>query len=200
MKLFAITLVCLASFGSIQAQEVTFEDLNRASQKFMTGENPEAVLRGSLTLLSKEMQPIGHIFQFAPSGFVIASTSKSTRPIYAYSVTNDFLLSKEDASKAKAIFSQDLINRIQFSDQLPFSQKTAIAREWEQFLDGRLLMTPVQQWPPEGSTPSGGWIETDWTQSAPFSKISITHLPAGLSLVRVSFEGEQILAGKIIKN
>ncbi|MBL7137560.1 MAG: C10 family peptidase [Bacteroidales bacterium] len=179
MKRFIITLLCLTTIGSAWAQGVSFDDLSRASQHLMKQKNPEAVLRGTDALVSGENRPVGYIFRFAPTGFIIASTSEWARPVYGYSFTNDFNLSDQEWRKIKAIFSRDLHQRIQQAGLLPASTKRAITREWEQFLFGRLLMSPFQQWPPEGSTPTGGWVITNWTQSAPYNSMCPMDLNAG---------------------
>jgi len=54
-----------------------------------------------------------------------------------------------------------------------------ILQEWEQFLDGQLRLVPFQQWPEQGTTTTGGWIETNWTQSAPYNGMCPMDLNAG---------------------
>lgn len=146
-------------------------DLARASQHLMQTQNPEAVLRGADALISSQHKPVGYIFRFEPSGFVIASTSPLVRPIYGYSFINDFNPSKPDWEKITAIFSRDLQQRINLFQRMPAFEKQMIAKEWETFLAGDKILNPFQQWPPEGSTASGGWIETNWTQSSPYNNM-----------------------------
>ena len=57
--------------------------------------------------------------------------------------------------------------------------KRAIEKEWENFLSGQFQKSPFQQWPPDGTTPSGGWITSDWTQSAPYNSMCPMDLNAG---------------------
>ena len=179
MKRTIVALICLLIFGFVQAQTISFEELSRGTQKLMKSENPEAFLRGTDALVSDETRTVGFIFRFTPTGFIIISTSELTRPVYGYSFTGDFNLTDKEFRKIKTIIIQDLQNRTRLADQLPVSTKIAIAKEWEQFLGGRLLMNPFQQWPPEGSTTSGGWVVTNWTQSAPYNSMCPMDLNAG---------------------
>jgi len=183
MKRSVVILICLLILGFIRAQTISFEELNRASQKLMKTKNPEAVLRGTDTLVSDENRPVGFVFRFAPAGFIITSASELTRPVYGYSFTGDFNFSGPESRKIKSIIIHDLQNRIRQTDRLPMTRKRAITQEWEQFLSGRLLMSPFQQWPPEGTTPSGGWITTNWTQSAPYNSMCPMDLNAGVRSV-----------------
>jgi len=179
MKKGFMLLVLIFSFYQVRTQDVSYEDLSRLSEQLMESQNKDAVLRGSDALVSGENQVIGYVFRFEPTGFIITSTSMKIRPVYGYSFTNDFDLPVQEWEKLLAIFARDLENRIVQTIQLPAISRQAIALEWEEFLLGDFLLSPVQQWPPEGSTTSGGWIETNWTQSAPYNGMCPMDLNAG---------------------
>jgi hypothetical protein len=179
MKKTTLTLLSLLIFCLIQAQSVTKNEIVRASTQFMKSENPGFVLRGTQSLQDMDDETVGYIVEFAPSGFMIVPSSESIRPLYAYSFKNDFNLSEQDSRKAKALFTQDIANRICHSERLSALQKREITLEWEDFLNGSLILSPVQYWPPEGSTPSGGWVITDWTQSDPYNLMCPMDLNAG---------------------
>ncbi len=179
MKQIIIILLLLSCTGFARTQDITCEDLSRGSQQLMKRHNPESVLRGTDALVSDENRPVGYIFRFSPTGFIITSISNQIRPVYGYSFTNDFNLSEQEWEKINAIFSQDLQQRIGLANRLPASTKRAIILEWEAFLAGDLVLNPFQQWPPEGSTTSGGWVETNWKQSAPYNTMCPMDLNAG---------------------
>jgi hypothetical protein len=44
-------------------------------------------------------------------------------------------------------------------------------RLWKDLLSSTYQKADFQQWPPEGSTPTGGWLFTNWTQSAPYNML-----------------------------
>lgn len=179
MKKFIFILFWISFCGLVRSQDATFEDLTRASQHLMKLHQPEAILSGTDGLVSDENRPVGYVFRFAPTGFIITSVSDRVRPVYAYSFTSDFNLPEQDWRTIRAIFSRDLAERIQQAGRLPASQKQAILLEWNQFLSGELPLDSFQQWPPEGTTSSGGWIETNWTQSSPYNAMCPMDLNAG---------------------
>ncbi|MBN1197790.1 MAG: C10 family peptidase, partial [Bacteroidales bacterium] len=179
MKKFVVILLWVSLCVFARSQDATFADLTRASQHLMKLHQPEAILRGTDGLVSDENRPVGYLFRFAPTGFIITSVSDLVRPIYAYSFTSDFNLPDHEWRTIQAIFSRDLINRIHQAGRLPASHKRAILLEWNQFLSGELPLDSFQQWPPEGSTTTGGWIETNWTQSAPYNWMCPMDLNAG---------------------
>jgi len=179
MKTWIITTICIFFVGFARTQEIPYNDLSHAAQQFMRIHDQEADLRGADPLVSEENQPVGFVFRFEPTGFVITTTSRMIRPVYGYSITNDFNLSEQEWQMIQTIFTRDLQQRIAQSDRLPESAQRAIAVEWEEFLSGDLVMTPFQQWPPDGTTSSGGWIETNWTQSAPYNTMCPIDLNAG---------------------
>ncbi|MBD3286111.1 T9SS type A sorting domain-containing protein [candidate division WOR-3 bacterium] len=38
---------------------------------------------------------------------------------------------------------------------------------WSDYVEGNVIEGESEQWPPEGSTSTGGWVETTWTQKWP---------------------------------
>ncbi len=179
MKNLSITILCIFCVGVARTQDVPFDKISLAAQQFMKIHNPDAALRGSDALVSDENQPVGFVFRFEPTGFVITTTSERIRPVYGYSFTNDFNLPEQEWKKINAIFASDIQQRIDHALQLPASRNQLVTEEWEAFLRGDLALNPFQQWPPEGTTSSGGWVETNWTQSAPYNSMCPMDLNAG---------------------
>jgi hypothetical protein len=44
-------------------------------------------------------------------------------------------------------------------------------RSWEELLNKRFETILFQQWPEPGSTSTGGWLETNWTQNDPYNQL-----------------------------
>lgn len=174
MLLFWISFCLLA-----RSQDATLTELTRVSTQLMKLHQPEAVLRGTDGLGPDAGRPVGYLFRFAPTGFVITSTSELIRPVYAYSFSSDFNLPEQQWQIILEVFSQDLQNRIRQAGESPENQKRLILQEWNQFLSCRLPLDSFQQWPPEGTTSTGGWLESNWTQSAPYNGMCPMDLNAG---------------------
>ncbi|MFC2102707.1 C10 family peptidase [Bacteroidota bacterium] len=171
MRQFAIILLTLSCIGFTRAQDVSLEDLSQASNSLMRTHSPYAVLQGTDALSTNEDQLVGYLFRYSPTGFIITSNSNLIRPVYGYSFTNDFSVSEQEREIAVAIITRDMQQRMDQANLIPPSGKQANAFEWQAFLEGDMALTPFQQWPPEGTTSSGGWIETNWTQSAPYNSM-----------------------------
>jgi len=179
MKRFFLVLFSSVILYSSWAQTYSVEELTRASQQFMSARNPELTIRATDTLLADSNLVVGFLFRFAPKGFVIVSFFDNIRPIYGYSVTDNFLFQGNDGRLARKLISKDLQYRIWSADLLPRDSRIEIAREWELFKAGVLFGNPFQQWPPEGTTITGGWLNTNWTQSAPYNTMCPMDLNAG---------------------
>lgn len=102
--------------------------------------------------------------------FVIISADSLLQPVLAY---GDSLADMESAefSTWQKIFASDYANRLVAiqSGFIP-SQKA----RWTE-PKSRLF----EQWPPAGTTPTGGWLSTNWTQSSPYNKLCPMDLNAG---------------------
>ncbi len=103
-------------------------------------------------------------------GFVVISGDSLLRPVLAY---GDFVpdQSTEKYSAWLTLLASDYIGRLKaVTNGLIPSEKDY----W--YKSPRILF---EQWPPEGSTPTGGWIYTNWTQSSPYNKFCPMDLNAG---------------------
>ena len=63
--------------------------------------------------------------------------------------------------------------------RISVSDRQQIALKWRSFLQGSTKSPLFEQWPPEGTTSTGGWLETNWTQSAPYNTMCPVDLTAG---------------------
>lgn len=102
--------------------------------------------------------------------FVIVSADSLLQPILAYGDSIKDMNSDEFIVWQK-IFASDYRNRIEAVHQgfIP-PEKTARAQT-----DSPLF----EQWPPAGTTPTGGWLSTNWTQTSPYNKLCPMDLNAG---------------------
>ena len=106
----------------------------------------------------------------ADKRFVIVSADSLLRPVLAYGDSIADMNSDEFAVWQK-IFASDYMNRLEAVKNgfIP-SEKS----EWTK-TGSRLF----QQWPPAGTTPTGGWLSTNWTQSSPYNKLCPMDINAG---------------------
>ncbi len=106
-----------------------------------------------------------------PDGrFVVAGADSSLRPILAYGpeIQN---LTTEQRSIWISFLALDYENRLKAIERgLLATQKGYWTGE---------VLGDFQQWPPEGSTATGGWLKTNWTQTSPYNKLCPMDLNAG---------------------
>jgi len=102
--------------------------------------------------------------------FVVVSADSLLQPVLAYGDSIADMNSIE-FSTWQRILTSDYNNRLQ-AVQMGYipSQKAT----WSE-TQSRLF----QQWPPAGTTSTGGWLNTNWTQSSPYNKLCPMDLNAG---------------------
>ncbi|MDO9510435.1 MAG: C10 family peptidase [Bacteroidales bacterium] len=105
-------------------------------------------------------------------GFVIISADSLLQPILAYGCSLDGLDDTQH-SQWKNILSTDYNNRITDARS---KNNLKSHPQWSGKNSGSLLF---EQWPAPGSTPTGGWIWTNWKQSAPYNMLCPMDLNSG---------------------
>jgi hypothetical protein len=101
-----------------------------------------------------------------PAGYMIVSANDDLPPIIAYSFQDDL----DANNKFFTILKCDIAHRLSCINQL--SPETVKNREieWKTLINGTYNEKKLfQQWPPEGTTATGGWLETNWTQNPPYN-------------------------------
>jgi|GEM_PF-3570808 hypothetical protein len=104
-----------------------------------------------------------HVVELNPKGFIVISNNKSIDPILAYSFASDFPNAKDSTNVFFQMLSTDLLAR----EETTISQIDKWGDQSNQLLTS--TSESFQQWPAEGSTSTGGWIEAAWIQSEPYN-------------------------------
>lgn len=120
----------------------------------------ETELEYARTIMRAE-QALAYVFQLQPQGYIVVSADDELPPVLAYSLTSSF--GAEDSDLLADLLREDISLRLQ---QMTDSQRALNRQQWHNLGSPR---DPFQQWPPEGSTLTGGWIKTQWTQNAPYN-------------------------------
>jgi hypothetical protein len=114
---------------------------------------------------------LAYVADLNPRGFITISADTDVVPIVAYSLRNPFprdtgqnplcRMLKEDMKRRREALAQGLAGRT-LENNLRWDVLAAQA-------DGPVLNETFQQWPPEGTTATGGWLETMWDQHPPYN-------------------------------
>ena len=129
---------------------------------------------GSLieSYMSNENIILFYVFDLQPQGYIVMSADSNLPPVIAYSFTDNF---QSDVSKNNILLQMlkaDIELRLENVEKLPeniIKNRNAL---WSEFLNEEtevLVNVDFQQWPPEGTTPTEGWIETKWHQNSPYN-------------------------------
>ncbi|GAG04431.1 unnamed protein product, partial [marine sediment metagenome] len=112
-----------------------------------------------------------YVFDLQPQGYIVVSADSNLPPVIAYSFTDN---SQSDVSKdniLRQMLKADIGLRLENIENLPENIIKSRNLLWNEFLNEEnenLVNTDFEQWPPEGTTSTGGWLETKWHQDSPF--------------------------------
>jgi hypothetical protein len=108
-----------------------------------------------------------------PTGYVIVSGATNLPPVVAYSFTGA-AGNAEPGNPLADLLQLDLGRRVENACLIPAAEIQRCRARWADYLDpaaGAELARGFQQWPPAGSTPTGGWILTNWDQGSPYNTL-----------------------------
>jgi len=111
---------------------------------------------------------LAYVVHLEPDGYIVVSGSTLLPPIIAYSWLQPYPAQPFDLFTEFITFdlTTQLSNTDYFSDEIVSDRWN----EWNMILTQQdTLCSLSEQWPPEGSTTTGGWIETLWHQDSPYN-------------------------------
>jgi hypothetical protein len=114
---------------------------------------------------------LAYAFSFSPAGYVVVPADDALPPVVAYSIDGS-LTGPEGSFGILELVRLDLEKRLAFSGSIPRPAAETNCRLWDAYLTGDFAavpLMPLDQWPPAGTTPTGGWLEENWTQGAPYN-------------------------------
>jgi hypothetical protein len=122
-------------------------------------------------------------FDLEPTGFIVVSASADLPPVIAYSFTGACATNETGSNPLADLLLPDLHSRMQNIAALPADVIERHRAAWARLADAFAEETPAttggdwdtdrlgfQQWPPPGSTTTGGWVETHWDQGSPYNQ------------------------------
>jgi len=115
---------------------------------------------------------VAYIVNIEPKGFLVISPDTDLEPIVAYSFRHNW---NSDTSRVNILYQilvKDMKMRKEVLLELPVEVIKQNNRKWQERLTQKseiLEGYSFQQWPEQGSTTTGGWVGTTWTQGTPFN-------------------------------
>ena len=114
---------------------------------------------------------LAYIFHLSPIGYIIVPSSIYIMPVLAYSFTSNAPMMNQ-INPLQSLLTPDISSQLKQSDLIPHGIKEKHHNNWEKLLENTIEIsayTEFEQWPPEGSTNTEGWIETQWSQDPPYN-------------------------------
>ncbi|MDP8221683.1 MAG: C10 family peptidase [Candidatus Stygibacter frigidus] len=109
-----------------------------------------------------------HVMELQPQGYMVIAADDDLPPVIAYSFNSDFY-DEESGNLLLELIRSDIKLRLDNLSVLPGSMISSRKADWNDLLSVEGRLDRPEQWPPEGSTPTGGWLLENWTQSAPYN-------------------------------
>jgi hypothetical protein len=113
---------------------------------------------------------------------LIVGADNRLPPVIAYSYTDLCRDDRHDTNILFDIVRMDVIARLSSPNSIPEEFQIKYEKQWDEYITGDfviLLPAGFEQWPPQGSTPTGGWLMENWTQSSPYNNYCPLDLIAG---------------------
>ena len=160
MKTWIMVFLFNLALVAMLALPVTAEQSETAARVLLARHNVDSGLycERALQLEGKEL---ARVYTLDSGGYVVVCADDELPPVLAYSFTSSF--AGQDADLLAELITEDICQRLY---HLPVDIRVQNRVAWQNLSAPR---DPFQQWPPEGSTVTGGWIKTQWTQSAPYN-------------------------------
>jgi len=160
--------LCLFSYGAF-SQSVTIQDASIVASNFLNYHSSDFTIRQVEPVFNYSRQ-LAWVAQLSPDGFILISNSYQLRPVLAYSFESRWNIGGEEEEIFHTLMFYDVKNRLDYPD-LKTKTVAKNRQEWDKFLTGTASKDRFEQWPPAGTTPTGGWLFTNWTQSAPYNNM-----------------------------
>ncbi len=164
MKTLLLIIYFLSVSFYFYSQTVDQSLINKAAQGKINRFDVSASIGKLNAIYNDDEEIILYQADLLPVGYILLQTDFSLEPVLAYSFNSNldevFLhLFKLDA--------QERLNHLAEYKSLNFNQNF---EEWNDLIDFKTKKF-YEQWPPEGTTTTGGWLETNWHQGSPYNNM-----------------------------
>lgn len=110
---------------------------------------------------------LSYCFPLLPEGFLVTTANRSLPPLLAYSFNSTAPDKQGHESPLADMIRTDVSARLEYLGSCTDAYIQNNRHAWAYPSAGAFQSRAFQQWPPDGSTSTGGWLETNWKQSYP---------------------------------
>lgn len=141
------------------------------SKLVQDGQQDSREIVASFALLgSSGSETLAYVFELNPIGYVIVTADDDLFPVIAYSYEDRCRIYEETSNVLFDLIVADLELKLSNLEQIPVSVISGFKGQWRDLLDGKSYPY-FEQWPPSGTTTTGGWLMSNWTQSSPYNSM-----------------------------
>lgn len=189
----SIAVLVLLSFGSVlwagpvdldRVQAVTGNFLQAKAMRSGAGTAPSGLAAqaanaaaglapgGYREIRDDDGTLLAYVADLEPQGFVVLSADADMEPVVAYSFLSSFPGDQDKKHPLYRMVREDMRRRARALAERPELRSAAGGRRWDLWAAGQTGTSAgaFQQWPPEGSTATGGWLQTAWDQDPPYNQ------------------------------
>jgi len=166
MKRIIVFLALIIASGMAGAQSVSPSQAQRAAERMIQRMGKEKSCSiGQIESINQFSGPaLGYLCTLHPAGFMVISAREELPPVVFYSFTG----CPDPEGRLLSLLRTDLSLRLQYQ---PETTTICNRQSWKQLESGEKRTVLFQQWPEPGTTSTEGWLETNWTQSAPYNQL-----------------------------
>lgn len=188
---FTSIVLSLLFYSVLLAEPVSVEQVEKASDTFLKVQDiqqekglsilsirdtqkvyhRELIATCVKVIRSEDGTVVAYVTELEPQGFIATSTDTDITPIIAYSFKNNFPMDDEN-NILSLMLKRDMQLRLRAAPEYSESKRIENNNLWNCYTTGNLgYFTDkyFQQWPEEGTTSTGGWVETTWHQRSPYN-------------------------------
>jgi parallel beta-helix repeat protein len=132
-----------------------------------------AVVAGLREVRDDDGTLLAYVADLEPHGFVAFAPDTDLTPVIAYSFQSSFPAAGDRKHPLSRLLRQDMRLRQAALADHPELKTAAAPRLWDLYVsqaEGEPNEGAFQQWPPEGTTATGGWLTTTWVQDEPYNQ------------------------------
>lgn len=183
VSLFSNMYDARALFAQVEENQIDVISANNvANKKLLQLGKTNYVITNTDEVCNAEGKILFYVFHLMPQGYIVISAYRNLPPVIAYSFYSSFEDQILENNILKDILIADIELRLANIPRLPDELIERRTDYWNKSLSNKpedLDIDYFQQWPPEGITLSGGWVETQWHQNAPYNNFCPIDMASG---------------------
>ncbi len=169
-KIFlGLLIITLFSIGSLLAIPADSELATQVANMHLIVNNKDNFQIVNLfELKDDDGKILSYVFNLNPSGYIAISTDTDITPVITYSFRNDFVAEDIPQNIGYQMLKRDMQLRLEAIPLTSEEIKSKNNLSWTNYEKENINFFKGKGrdvWPSPGTTPTGGWIETQWNQN-----------------------------------